>query len=665
MTGGYMGKVLWVDLTKGEFREEAIPEEVYRNYLSGYGLAAKMIFDNQAGGVDPLGPEAILGFASGMLTGTGSVFTGRWMVVGKSPLTGGWGDANCGGNFAPALKKTGYDSIFFTGQSEKPVYLLMEGSKKELVEAEDYWGTDAIETEKQLIEKHGKAFKVACIGQGGENQSLIAGVVNDRGRIAARSGLGAVMGSKKLKALCIKGTAKVPVHDRKQITALTKDYVRRLERDKFADKIFHGKLLALLGRLQSHMGAQPAMMGELFKITTRIWGTPSLSAMSAENGDSPVKNWKGVGREDFPSFSKASKIGDDAVIKFQKKRYHCFSCPLGCGGVCAVDDPRFPLEETHKPEYESLCALGTMLLIDDLGALYKVNDDLNRAGLDTISVGGTIAWAFEAYERGHLTKNDTDGLELTWGNSEAMVALVGKIIRQDEGIGQLLKNGVKVASETLGEHTKEYAIHAGGQELPMHDPRADAGYGIAYESEPTPGRHTIASYIYADLMNLSQKTDLMPKRALLHSLSERLGLKGKGRQQGLVSAYTDVINGIGMCLFGACFGSNPPVAEWINAATGWNYSFNEYLEIGKRIKTIRQAFNSREGIQPKQQKMTDRARGVPPLKSGPLKNMSPDFDNLNASYYEEMGWNHQDGKPLPQTLDRLNMQDVKEQLYKD
>ncbi|MFH2008899.1 MAG: aldehyde ferredoxin oxidoreductase family protein [bacterium] len=658
MSKGYMGKILWVDLTKGAFKEEDIADDVYERFLSGYGLGAKILFDRMKPGVDPLGPDNVLGFLSGLLTGTGSFFTGRWQIVGKSPLTGGWGDANCGGDFSPALKRTGYDGIFFTGASKKPVYLLIDGDEKKLVDAKALWGKDALETEDALSEQYGQGFRVACIGQGGENLSLISGVVNARGRISARSGLGAVMGSKKLKALCVKGSKAVPIHDRKRVLALSNEFRTRLNRDQKVDRIFTGRVVSVLGRTLKYFKTQPSMAGELFKFTLRVWGTSGIAAMSAETGDSPVQNWKGVGYRDFPLTARSSKIGDDAVTRYEVKKYRCYSCPLACGGTCSVKAGAYPLEETHKPEYETLCAFGTMLLVDDLERIYQVNERLNRAGIDTISCGVTCAWAFEAFERGLLTTEDTDGLQLTWGNAEAMVQLVEKIIRA-EGIGKLLKDGVKRAAAQLGKGSEEFAMHAGGQELPMHDCRFDAGYGIAYEVEPTPGRHTIVSYTFADLMNLGKKTRQMRKTKLFNTFKDRFGVQGKGQEMSIASAFMDVINGCGMCLFGVSIGGDAPVARWINAATGWNKSFDEYLEVGRRIKTVRQAFNVREGITPRDTKMTDRARGVPPLTVGPNKGITPRFDDLAADYYSAMGWDPQTAKPLPHTLDRLGLPEVK------
>ncbi len=663
MGNGYMGRILWVDLSEGSIREEKIADEVYERFLSGYGLGAKTIFDRQPAGADPLGPENTLGVMSGLLTGTGASFAGRWMLVGKSPLTGGWGDANCGGTFAPAIKKTGYDGIFFTGQSPRPVYLLVDGDHKELLDASDLWGRDAFETEEALKERHGQRFKVACIGQGGEKLSLISGVVTDRGRVAARSGLGAVMGSKKLKALCLKGNHRVEAHDRPKVAELSRSFRASLDRDKRVDGLFPGRIVGFFGSLLKHFKTQPAIAGELFKMSLRIWGTSGFTAMSAETGDSPVKNFKGVGYLDFPVSRKSSRIADDSVTRYETKKYHCYSCPLGCGGICKMDDARYPLPETHKPEYETLCAFGTLLLIDDLPRIFQINDLLNRAGIDTISCGVTVAWAIEAFERGLLTEKDTDGIRLAWGDGDAVVRLVEKIIAAD-GIGALLKDGVKKAAAELGQGSGAFAIHSGGQELPMHDPRYDPGFGLAYEVEPTPARHTITSYMYMDLMALHRKTRRMPKARLLHTFQDRFGIEDKGRAQSVASAFMDVVNGCGLCLFGVSVGGNPPVAEWLNAATGWSRSFEEYLEVGRRIKTLRQAFNHREGIRPRDSVVTARARGVPPLEKGPLAGITPDFDGLARDFRRAMGWDPDTGRPLDATLDELGMPEVKAALEK-
>lgn len=663
MSKGYMGKVLWVDLTGGTFQEEVIPDEVYRQYLAGYGLGAKLLWDRIPVGADPLGPDNVLGFVSGLLSGTGAHFAGRWQLVGKSPLTGGWGDANCGGDLAPAIKRAGVDGIFFTGQSPRPVYLLIDGQERRLVEADDLWGRDTISTEDLLQERHGKASRVACIGPAGESLSLISGVSNARGRLAARSGLGAVMGSKKLKAVVLKGKAKVELHDRGRVLELSKAFRERLERDKVVDRVFSGRVVSVLGRVLRRFKTQPAMAGELFKFTLRVWGTSGITAMSAETGDSPVQNWKGVGFRDFPLVTRSSRIGDDAVIRYEVKKYRCHSCPLACGGICSVREGPYPIEETHKPEYETLCAFGTLLLLDDLNVIYQINEELNRAGMDTISAGATVAWAFEAFERGLLTAEDTGGLSLVWGSGEAALGLV-RLMIEGQGIGVMLRDGVKRASERLGKGSESFAMHAGGQELPMHDGRYDAGMGLAYEVEPTPGRHTVHSYTYTDLQAIHKKTRRMPKQPLMHTYKDRIGVKGKGEAQSIASLYMEVGNGCGMCLFGLSVGGDPPLVEWINAATGWDGTFESYLTCGQRIKTLRHAFNLREGITPKDSLMPPRARGVPPLAVGPLKGITPPLDALRRDFYRALGWDPVTARPLPETLDRLDLGHLKDALYR-
>ena len=662
MSNGYLGRLLWIDLTENKIHEESIPSEWFEQYLSGYGLAAKILFDRMEKGVDPLGPDNILGFMSGLLTNTGALFSGRWMAVAKSPLTGGWGDANCGGDLSPAIKRTGYDGLFFRGIAQNPVYLLVQDGSAQLVDASDLWGKDTFDTEKVLKEKHGQKCRVACIGQAGENLSLISGIVNDEGRIAARSGLGAVMGSKKLKAIALIGNTKTQVHNRKKLVGLSKAFKNRLDRDKAVDRFFGSRVVGVLGRVLKFFKTQPAMAGELFKFSLRIWGTSGITAMSAETGDSPVKNWRGVGFRDFPLTRRSSRIGDDKVTQYETKKYRCHSCPLGCGGVCAVKSGPYPIEKTHKPEYETLCAFGTLLLVDDVERIYQANELCNRAGIDTISCGVVVAWAFEAFERGLITEKDTDGLKLVWGDGEAMLELVRRIIAA-RGIGAWLKDGVKRAAEKLGQGSETFAMHAGGQELPMHDPRYDAGYGMAYETEPTPSRHTLQSYTMADLMALNKKTRRMPKAPLMHTFKDRFGTKGKGEMMALVSQYMDLANGCGLCQFGLAIGGEPPVAEWINAATGWTKSFDDYLEIARRIKTIRHAFNLREGIAPKDTQMPARARGEPPLDAGPLKDITPPFDTLRREQYRAMGWDPDTAIPLASTLDELDLPEVKRLFY--
>jgi len=645
MANGYMGKILKVDLSDGRIEEQRIPDSVYHKLLSGSGLGSFMLYNHVPAGADPLGPDNMLGFVSGILTGTGSLFTGRWMVVGKSPLTGGYGEANCGGNFSPAIKRCGYDGIFFTGISETPVYLYISKGKAELRDAAHLWGMDAIATEEKLIADltRKRKPKVACIGPAGEKLSLISGVSNDMGRMAARSGLGAVMGSKRLKAVVLDGNqrieAAVPAETR-QLTEKCNKYVQ------FQPPFVSGKVLRGLAVLLRWLPMQTAMDGMLWKIMLRKWGTVAINQYAIELGDAPVKNWGGS-FGDFPK-AKSTAIDPDNIIARETSKYHCYSCPLGCGGICSSKD--LPAE-SHKPEYETVLALSSLALNDDLDSVFRMNDRLNRAGMDTISAGSTIAFAIECFERGILTEADTGGLELRWGNTGAMIALMEKMIAR-EGIGDILADGVKKAAERIGKDSDQYAMHAGGQELPMHDSRFDPGFALHYTVEPTPGRHTIGSQIYYEMYRLWKRDNTLPKPWLIYRKKSKYTVSAKkAAEAAACSRFMNVLNGAGGCAFGAMIGVDRfPIFEWLNAATGWNMTPLEYMAIGKRIQTYKQAFNIKHGIDPKSTRPNPRVLGQPPMAEGANRRRTVDIDQMMETYWKLFGWDS-DGKPGADAID--------------
>ncbi|WP_068962426.1 aldehyde ferredoxin oxidoreductase family protein [Desulfosporosinus sp. BG] len=667
MPFGYMGKILWVDLTTGNLQEEEIQDNLYKKFLTGYGLGVKIIFDKLQPGVDPLSQENIFGMMSGLLTGSGAFFSGRWMIMGKSPLTNTWGDANCGGYFAPAIKSAGYDGIFFMGKSEKPVYLLIDGDKKSLIDATDLWGKDSNDTIDCLTNRYGAHFKTACIGPGGEKMSRISGVVTDKGRLAARSGLGAIMGSKNLKAVCLGGNKNVNIFDQQTISKLVEDFARQFYiykhplKDKILNEATNIPILSGAIRFLSENEMMPSISGEIEKYAMKTWGTSGTVAYSANTGDSPVKNWKGVGYIDFPG-RLTQEISNDSVTKYETDKYGCYNCPLCCGGKVAVKGGSYPISETHKPEYETICGFGTMLLCNDMPSIIKINDLLNRAGIDTISCADTVAWAFEAYENKVINSTDTEGLVLTWGNEEAVVKLVEKIAN-GEGIGKYLMNGVKLASEHFGKGSEAYAMHVRGQELPMHDPRNPDGtsLGVGYEAEPTPGRHT-STLDCCSLYRQAPSKKLTDKN--LHPMKNKCTDEAPGDSLRDASCFMDLINGFGLCAFAFDEGVTPPIIEWANAMTGWNLGFEEYLHIARRIKTLRHSFNIREGLNPMEFKMPDRARGIPPLERGPNAMIKNDFDKGKINYFNAMGYDLNTGKPLVETLDMLDLPEVKEALYK-
>lgn len=656
---GYTGKILFVDLSTRETEIMEIDEAVYRQYLSGIGLATYILTKTIPQGADPLGADNVLGLVSGILTGTGSFMTGRWLAVCKSPLTGGWGDANCGGTFAPAIKQCGFDGIFFKGMSDKPVYLYVDNKGAEIRDASAYWGLDACEAEEKLIQdcRVTKKPQVALIGTAGEKVSLIAGITNDFGRIAARSGVGAVMGSKKLKAVVLAGSKPIKGVDFEGMSQASK---------KFADKVrkqnlpkFAGNLLPAMGTLASKTKDTAPADGMLVAGMLKTFGTAMNNTMALTNGDAPIKNWKGSSKD----FGKKQFKGFNPLVinKKEFKKYHCYSCAVGCGGICDINkESQGKFKHTHKPEYETVNAFGALLLNTDQDAVLYLNELLNRAGMDSISAGGAVAFALECYEKGIITTADTDGLELTWGNTSAIIKLVEKMIARD-GFGDLLADGVKVAAAKIGRNASDYAVHCGGQEPGMHDARLDPLLGVHFSADPTPGKHTVGAGLYYQYMHLWKYCSWAPALTKHPKAEEFLPSDEEALKSIANSCYKMILDGAGGCYYGMLIGNEHwNVVELLNFATGWELSYDAYMEIGKRVHTMRQMFNVREGISPKENIMCKRMAGEPPLNAGPLKDKTVQIDEMVSLHWKHFGWDQNTGIPSNETLKSLNIQELYE-----
>lgn len=647
-----------VDLSSGEISPQDIDDKIYENFLSGMGLGAYYLYKNIPANADPLGPDNVLGFVSGLLTGTGSLITGRWTVVCKSPLTGGWGDANCGGTLSPAIKQCGYDAIFFKGVAEKPVYLYVDDDSAELRDAGDLWGKDAIEVEAELIEtcRDKKKPAVAVIGPAGEKLSLISGIVNDGGRISARSGVGAVMGAKKLKAVVLAGTKPIRAHDPTKIKEISKEFGAKIKNQNLPG-FMKGWTLPVMGKLLSMTKNASAMDGIMAAGLFKKWGTICNNTMGLPNGDSPVKNWSGSVK-DFP-LRKYRKLNPDRIIKKQTKRYSCYSCVMACGGTCDIRGNKYGnFSQTHKPEYETNCAFGTLLLNTDLDSIYYVNELLNRAGMDSISAGNTVAFAMECYEKGLLSKEDMDGLDMRWGKAESIIGLVKKMIDR-EGVGVIFADGVKKAAERIGKGATQYAVHAGGQEPGMHDSRMDPILGVHFSVEASPGKHTTGGGVFYNVANLWSEVSWAPKvtkfpKSEEYEVSETNALKAVAN-----SCYKMVTDGVGGCFFAASLGiGNWRVFDWLNAATGWQKTPDEYMEVGKKMQTLRQMFNIKHGVDPMSLKVVDRLRGQPPLKNGPLAGLTFDIEGMMKKYWEVIGWDAETGVPTEPPPEVLSLLDI-------
>ena len=648
MAGGYTGKYAVVDLSSGTIDLVEPDESFYKKYLSGYGLGAAVIMERQKPGLEPLAPESHLGFCSGLLTGSGALFSGRFMVVGKSPLTGGWGDANAGGYLSREIKRTGYDALFFTGAAANPVWVDVKGESIQIKDAGALWGKDIVATEAALkAELDNQKVQVACIGESGEKRALISGIATDNGRMAARSGLGAVMGSKNLKAVAFRGKNEIPVARPEEVKTINKKFLAEYKKSKLPDRLtvrFMHFVSQLIAKTGIAVPAQPSLVREIY----RKYGTPGLTVYSAMVGDMPIKNWNGVGITDY-TVQSAAKNSDESVIKYQKRKYACQGCPLGCGGIIDIKKGRYRGTKGHKPEYETLGSFGGLLLHDDLDAIIELNEMCNRAGIDTISTGAAVAFAIECFENGLLDESATAGLQLGWGKSEAIIKLTEMIIKR-EGIGDLLADGVKRAAAKIGQGSDQFAMHAGGQELPMHDPRLDPGFAIAYQCEPTPGRHSISSYMYTDLFGA--KKSFPRAKQMIAEAKGKISKKIQGYTAG--SFYVQLVNSTGMCFFGAIT-SKLPLVDWLNAVTGWDLPADEYFKTGERILSLRKAFNVREGIKPDDHKLSDRALGKTPLQEGPLKGVAVDMEALEREFFDIVGWDPVTGGPTAEKMRALGI----------
>ncbi|HUS69795.1 MAG TPA: aldehyde ferredoxin oxidoreductase family protein [Anaerolineae bacterium] len=612
-TGGYIGKILDVDLSTGTLTEEALDESLCRHYIGGYGVAAYLLYQRIPAGADPLGPHNILGFMTGPLTGTPALIGSRFTVLGKSPKTHTWGDANGGGHFGPHMKFAGFDGILVSGVSERPAYLFVHEGRAELRDATHLWGKNVHALEEALKAEHGQEVQIASIGTSGEHRSLLACVMTDGGRAAGRSGLGALMGAKKLKAIVVKGNLSVPLGDAKGIRALRREYLAK---------------------------------ASSFVSSLHDYGTCSGTAVSAKSGDSPVKNWGGAGPVDFPT-ERAEKIAEDAVVALQRKRYGCWGCPIRCGGWVKVSEGEYALSAMpgsmgHKPEYETLWSFGTDLLNDNLESIVKANEICNEYSLDTISVGATIAFAIECFEEGVITARDTDGLELTWGNHSAIVALAEKIARR-EGLGDILADGVKVAAEKLGHGAEQYAIHVAGEELPGHDPKFMPALATTYLMDATPGRHT-------------QGGGWPPPGIKVRGTKMKYVYEGQAEDFYRLMTSMHVVNSAGLCMFGHFAYHINLLPRQLTAVTGWDYTLDDVWETGMRIATMRHIFNLREGHNPLLWNVPGCMVGDPPLQEGKLKGITIDHITMRRELLEYVGWHPQTTIPSEESLRKLGME---------
>ena len=618
MNGGYMNKYVFVDLSSGKIEDIFFNEKEKREYIGGYGLGCKFIYENQKPYTDPLSEDNILAFMTGPVNGTNMPGSPRYTVCGKSPLTKTWGDSNCGGSFGPMMKKAGFDGIFFSGISEKPVYLLLNNSEIKIKDASFLWGQDTYKTEDELRAIHGKDSEIACIGPYGEKMSLTSCIISRKGRAAGRSGLGALMGSKKIKAIVTVGQREVPIANKVLYEEARKEFLKNIKND-FGDAEWLKK-----------------------------GGTPTITKWSIDESDSPIKNWGGS-LKDMPNYDELSW---ENIKKYVIKRESCYRCPLACWSLSTIDHGDYKLTEpAHTPEYETGALFGSLLLNTNYESIIKCNDLCNRYGADTISLATTVSFAMECYEKGVLSKDDFDGISLDWGDRKAIVQLTEKILNR-EGIGDLLADGVKIASEKIGKGSEEFAMHVGGQEVPAHHTLYDPSLAITYTFEPTPARHMQGN------QNLGHKdfSDLFPDIDFSFCGGGNKNVyKGRAKEIKINLFFTHGINIMGACIFAAGATSVKTHIKYLSAITGWDIDLDEFLTAGERAMNLRQVFNIREGINPKSFKLSNRLLGIPPVDNGKISGITIDFDSMVSEFYREMDWDFNTNLPNKEKLEKLNL----------
>lgn len=621
MAKGYTGRVLVVDLTTGTVQEDKLEERLYRHFIGGLGLGVRLLYQRQSGKVDPLGEQNILGFIPGLLSGTGAPGSSRLTVVAKSSLTGTWGDANVGGYMARELKRAGYDGILIQGISHRPVYLLIHQGKAELRDASHLWGKETTETVEILRKEIGDSkLRIGCIGPAGELKSAIASIIFDKGRAAGRSGLGAIMGSKYLKAVAVRGQDLVPVADQDRFRELRRNLLTQIKETKAA------------------------------AVRTKVEGKGTIAGIESlvTSGATPIKNWRLNGADAIPFLAKISGPAVNSyVIDGSRGLASCADCPIACGAL--VKSEKDGIGECHRPEYETVAGFGALCFNEDLASIIRASDFCNRYGLDIISASSTIAFAIECYEQGIISKKDTDGIELRWNDGPTLLTLLDKIARR-EGFGDVLADGVRKAVQRIGHGAEQYAIHVYGQEPGFHDARLLPARGTNYIADPTPGRHTTG------LISVAVERGNSPDSYVEFNVPE-VELYDYGNKKvmyGIVAKYEQVFASCGLCKF--IFPAGPiRLPELISAVTGWDYSPSELLETGERIQTMRQLFNIREGIEPNDFQLP--LRLSQPADIGPLKDIPVNFNLLRRQYYEGMGWSTT-GYPLPSRLNELGLADV-------
>ncbi|MEM3038895.1 MAG: aldehyde ferredoxin oxidoreductase family protein [Thermoplasmata archaeon] len=600
-------RIFAVDLSSGKISEKKIEKKLIEEFLGGRGLAIRLLYEENPPKVDPLSPENRLIIMTGPYTATAGSFTAFYNVTTKSPLTGTCSSAHSGGHFSPQLRRAGVDGLIIKGKAKKPSYLMIEDGKIEIKDASGLWGRDVYETTEALEKLHPGA-KCIVIGPAGEKLVRYAAMMNDNWRAAGRGGVGAVMGSKNLKAIVAKGTGQVPQAD--------ENFLK--ESFKTASATVKEKAVAF-----------------------STYGTPMVAGITGKGGCIPTRNFSTSWFENY------EKVTGDFMHKNGNfvKHMACFRCPLHCSKYNKAFGEGFETE-TEGPEYETIALFGPNVGNDNINGIIKANDLCNKYGIDTISAADSIAYAIELYQKGYLSKKETDGLELKWNDPATVVKLVEKIGKR-EGFGDFLAEGVKRMSERFDEKARSFAIHVKGMEPPGYEPRSLTGMALAFATSPRGACHLRGTVYVAELFQ---------------GIIDRKKLRGKTPTVVDYQDLATICDSMIICKFGArnAFGNNPEnLAPLMKAATGIDFDVKKLKEAAARIWTLERMYNNREGFTKKDDMLPERFY-TEQIEDGPSKGQILDRNEFLAEledYYAARGWD-KNGVPTKETLKKLNLADI-------
>ncbi|MHB8781741.1 MAG: aldehyde ferredoxin oxidoreductase family protein [Candidatus Geothermincolia bacterium] len=605
---GNMGKVLEYDLGTAEKTEIQLDQTIYQQYIGGAGLAAKIIYDHGDLDAQPLDPGALLVFAAGPCAGIGYSGSSRFSVCGRSPLTGIWGQASCGGDWGPELKMCGYDALVLKGKAAAPSYILLGDDSAELVDASDLWGKDTYEVDDLLKEKHGKQSKVLAIGPAAENGVLYGCIMNDKGHTAGRTGMGTVMASKNIKAIVAHGSKKLELKDPEKVKEMRREHHANVDEN-------------LLCQALGPMGTSANLEAKMFE------------------GDVPCKNWSSGWFEEGAQLGGVYWLDDPRT-----GRDTCRGCIVRCKPVVTINEGPYAIGEAPGPEYETIGTFGTNILNPNFNSICKANDMCNRLGFDTITGGSSIAWAIECFEQGIFKPEDYDGIKLSWGDIDAVIAFLPKLAAGEGKLAKLLAQGSVKAAAEIGQGTEAWLSDSKGLEAPMHDPRCNWGDGIAYAFSVRGACHVSNMMMWLE-WGAAEKPEIG-----LDKNYQGMSAQWKGEAAAKTSFLGCIYNSACWCEFSGIPLGIQQWAEIFNAVADYGYDLDSLMKAGARVYHLQRALGFIWGATAADDKLGQRI--MTPLSDAMMSNDSvPDMETMTAEFVEWAGLRPEDHKPTRETLE--------------